>query len=151
MRIVCPAFPEGGTIPSYYAKAGDNISPPLVLCEVPPAARSLALILEDPDAPRGLFTHWIVFNLRPDATFGENQVPRGARQGKNSWDEPRYGGPQPPDREHRYFFRLFALDDILDLPDGVTRDELEAAMCGHVITQAALMGRHAPLATGASD
>jgi hypothetical protein len=144
MKIESSAFKHGGTIPLRYAKRGENISPPLSFQGVPGEAKSLVLIMDDPDAPRGLFTHWVVFNVDPVAWFAEGSVPAGAKQGKNSWGEPRYGGPQPPDREHRYFFRLFALDRTLDLREGAGRDEVEAAMRGHVMAQAEWMGRHAP-------
>jgi hypothetical protein len=144
MKIESSAFKNGASIPPRYAKQGDNVSPPLSISGVPPEARSLVLIMDDPDAPRGLFTHWVVFNIPPVAWFAENEVPKGARVGKNSWGEAGYGGPQPPDREHRYFFRLYALDRMLDLPKGASREQVEAAMKGHVIAQAEWMGRFAP-------
>jgi Raf kinase inhibitor-like YbhB/YbcL family protein len=144
MKIESSAFKDGGAIPMRYAKRGDNVSPPLSFRDVPPEAKSLVLIVDDPDAPRGLFTHWVVFNIDPAGWFPEGKTPPGAREGRNSWGEPRYGGPQPPDREHRYFFRLYALDVALDLPDGTSRSEVEAALSGHVIARAEWMGRHAP-------
>jgi Raf kinase inhibitor-like YbhB/YbcL family protein len=147
MRIESSAFKHDGAIPPRYAKRGGNVSPPLSFRDVPPAAKSLVLIMDDPDAPRGLFTHWVVFNIDPVAWFAENTLPSGAREGKNSWGEPRYGGPQPPDREHRYFFRLFALDCALALKDGTSREQVETAMKGHVIEQAECVGRYAPQPT----
>ena len=145
MKIQSDAFGHGETIPMRHAKKGDNVSPSLTFAEVPTKACSLVLIMDDPDAPRGLFTHWVVFNIGPAVRqLPEDTVPDGARQAKNGWGEPRYGGPQPPDREHRYFFRLFALDVSLGLADGVSREEVERAMQGHIIAQAELMGRYAP-------
>lgn len=145
MKIESSAFKSGGPIPPRYAKQGDNVSPPLAIADVPKEARSLVMIMDDPDAPRGLFTHWVVFNIPPVGWFPEGEAPRGAREGTNSWGEAKYGGPQPPDREHRYFFRLFALDRELKLKDGPSREEIEAAMRGHVVSQAEYMGRFAPM------
>jgi Raf kinase inhibitor-like YbhB/YbcL family protein len=144
MIIESSAFQNGGAIPTNYAKQGGNISPPLSIRDVPTEAKSLVMIMDDPDAPKGLFTHWVVFNIGPVAWFPEGAPPKGARQGKNSWGDAKYGGPQPPDREHRYYFRLFALDRTLDLREGAARDAVEAAMKDHVIAQAELMGRFAP-------
>src|SRR4051812_24814809 len=148
MKIETRAFGNGETIPMHYSKYGDNISPPLTFVDVPDKARSLVLIMDDPDAPHGLFTHWVLFNLGPALReLPEDTVPADARQGKNSWGEACYGGPRPPDREHRYFFKLYALDVSLGLPNGATREEVERAMQGHIIAQAEYMGRHAPHAT----
>jgi Raf kinase inhibitor-like YbhB/YbcL family protein len=145
MKITSEAFPPGAKIPDVYAKLGGNQNPPLHFEDVPEKARSLVLIVDDPDAPRGLFTHWVVFNIDPALThFPENSVPDGVRQAKNGWGEAAYGGPQPPDREHRYLFRLSALDTTLGLPDGTSRAEVEKAMQGHVIASAEMMGRFAP-------
>jgi Raf kinase inhibitor-like YbhB/YbcL family protein len=147
MKIETRAFGPGETIPLRYSKYGDNLSPPLTFADVPDKARSLVLIVDDPDAPKGLFTHWVLFNLGPALReLPEDTVPADSRQGKNGWGEAGYGGPRPPDREHRYFFRLYALDESLGLPDGAAREEVERAMSGHVIAQAEYMGRHAPVA-----
>lgn len=145
MKIEAEAFKEGETIPMRHARKGDDVSPALTFTDVPDRARSLALTMDDPDAPHGLFTHWVMFNMGPALRqLPQGTVPDGARQANNGWGEPRYGGPQPPDREHRYFFRLYALDSTLTLPDGTTREEVERAMQGHIIAQAELMGRYAP-------
>jgi Raf kinase inhibitor-like YbhB/YbcL family protein len=144
MKIESSAFAQGAAIPARYARKGDNVSPPLSVSAVPKEARSLVMIMDDPDAPHGLFTHWVVFNISPVAWFPEGEPPKGAKQGKNSWGETAYGGPQPPDREHRYFFRLFALNRLLDLKEGASREEVEAAMRGNVIAEAEWMGRFAP-------
>lgn len=145
MRIEVAGFAEGEAIPVRYSKLGGNVSPALRFHEVPPRAKSLVLIMDDPDAPRGLFTHWVVYDLDPTLDgFAENGVPPGASQGKNSWGEAKYGGPQPPDREHRYFFHLFALDEVLSLGPGADRSVLEREMEDHVIAHAEYMGRYAP-------
>lgn len=148
MRITSTAFRNGEFIPQQYSRYHEDKIPPLHIGEVPPNARSLALIMDDPDAPRGLFTHWIVFDMDPKIVdIGEDHAPEAlARQGQNSWGESQYGGPRPPSGEHHYFFRLYALDTMLDLPRGSTRAEVEQAMKGHVLATADLMGRYA--ATG---
>lgn len=142
MTISSPAFDKGATLPERFAREGKNVSPPLTIRDVPTEAESLTLIMDDPDAPHGTFTHWIAFNIHPV----DQQIPEGAslldvRHGTNGWRETRYGGPQPPSGEHRYFFRIFALDRRLNLPDGTTRHALDDAMRGHVLAEAALMGR----------
>ena len=145
MRLQIDAFNQGESIPPRYSKKGDNCSPAIAFHDVPPRAKSLVLILDDPDAPRGLFTHWVVYNIDPAVhEFHEDQVPETATQGKNSWGEARYGGPQPPDREHRYFFHLYALDTLLPLSPGADRGQVEREMDGHVIAEAEYMGRYAP-------
>ncbi len=145
MKMKSPAFEDGDVIPEKYSHYAANLTPPLEFSEVPDNARSLVLIMDDPDAPHGLFTHWIVFNIDPAIRrFQEDEVPADVQQGTTSWGEAGYGGPRPPDKEHRYFFHLYALDRRLDLPNGASRDEIEAAMHGHVLAEAELMGRFAP-------
>lgn len=145
MHIEIDAFGENGSIPPKYSKKGGNCSPEIAFRDVPPNAKSLVLILDDPDAPRGLFTHWVVYNIDPRVGgFHENLLPEGVTQGQNSWGEARYGGPQPPDREHRYFFHLYALDTQLPLQPGAARKDVEQAMDGHVIAESEYMGRYAP-------
>lgn len=142
MKIESPAFAYGERIPERHSRFGENISPPLRFHDIPAQARSLLLIVDDPDAPRGTFTHWIVFNLDPTAKgLEEGCHVANAREGNNDWQEPRYGGPRPPNGEHRYFFRLSALDGKLDLPVGASRAEVDLALKGHVIAQAEWMGR----------
>src|SRR5262249_34951218 len=110
----------------------------------PRKTQSLALIVEDPHTANGTFTHWLLFNINPDAEeIVEEGVPPGARQGLNDFGIVEYGGPKPPDGEQRYYFKLYALDILLDLKDGAERDEIEAAMEGHVLGEATLMGRYA--------
>lgn len=144
MKLNTPAFRDGETIPQKYARQGSNMNPPLHLEEIPEKARSLALIVEDPDAPKGTFNHWLVYNLDPQThDIKENTVPVMATQGRNDFGDLEYDGPQPPSGEHRYFFKAFALDSVLELPRGARRAELEKAMQGHVLDQAAVMGRYA--------
>lgn len=142
MKITSPAFENGGTIPSKYTCDGADLIPPLAFGDVPAGAVSLALVVDDPDAPVGTWDHWIVWNL-PAATPGvaEGKAP-GGTVGLNSWKKTAWGGPCPPDREHRYYFKLYALDAQLQLPAGSTKTALETAMQDHVIGEATLMGRY---------
>jgi Raf kinase inhibitor-like YbhB/YbcL family protein len=143
MKITSSAFQEGGNIPDKFSKNGENINPALRIEGAPAEAKSLLLIMDDPDAPVGLFTHWLVWNLDPKTTeIAENSVPKGAVQGTNDYPNLGYGGPQPPSGTHRYYFKVFALDQTLDLKSGAKRAEVDAAMRGHVIAQGQLMGRY---------
>ena len=143
MKISSPAFQEGGTIPEKFSKNGQNVNPELRIEGAPAEARSLALIVDDPDAPVGLFTHWLVWNVDPKTTeIAENSVPKGGLQGTNDFPGQRYDGPQPPSGTHRYYFKIFAVDRTLDLKSGAKRREVDAAMRGHVIAQGELMGRY---------
>ena len=142
MKITSPAFQEGGTIPEKFSKNGQNVNPELRIEGAPAEARSLALIVDDPDAPVGLFTHWLVWNIDPKTTdIAEHSVPRGAVQGTNDFPGAHYDGPQPPSGTHRYYFRFFALDQTLSLRAGAKRKELDAAIKDHAIGQGQLMGR----------
>jgi len=142
MKITSSAFQEGGNIPSKFSCDGANTSPPLQISDVPSEAKSLVLIVDDPDAPTGLFTHWAVWNISPQTTtIGEGSTPKGM-QGTNDFGKSGYGGPCPPSGTHRYYFKIFALDRELDLPFGAKRGQLDAAMKGHVIAQGELMGRY---------
>ena len=117
-----------------FAYKGENISPEITIKHVPAKALSLVLIVDDPDAPMGLWTHWLVWNLPPTTTdIPEGKLPPGAVEGKNSFGHVRYDGPAPPSGTHRYFFHLYALDATLSLPSGSSRAELLAAMKGHEI------------------
>jgi Raf kinase inhibitor-like YbhB/YbcL family protein len=143
MKISSPAFQEGGTIAEKFSKNGQNVSPELRIEGAPAEAKSLALIVDDPDAPVGLFTHWLVWNIDPKTTeIAENGVPKGALQGTNDFPGRGYDGPQPPSGTHRYYFKIFALDRMLDLKSGAKRREVDAAIRGHVIAQGELMGRY---------
>jgi Raf kinase inhibitor-like YbhB/YbcL family protein len=143
IKITTPAFREGGAIPVRFTCHGANISPQLEIVRAPSGAKSLALIVDDPDAPSGLFTHWLVWDIDPQkTTFPENSAPAGAAQGTNDFGKRGYGGPCPPSGIHRYFFRVFALNNALNLKAGAKRSELDKAMSGHVIGQGELTGRY---------
>jgi Raf kinase inhibitor-like YbhB/YbcL family protein len=143
MKITSSAFQDGGNIPSKFTCDGSDRSPALRIEQTPVEAKSLALIVDDPDAPSRLFTHWIAWNIDPKANdIAEGGAPSGAVQGKNDFGKAGYGGPCPPSGTHRYFFKIFALDRHLDLPAGAKRAQLDAAMKGHIIAQGELMGRY---------
>jgi Raf kinase inhibitor-like YbhB/YbcL family protein len=143
MKISSPAFQEGGTIPEKFSKNGQNLNPGLRIEGAPAEAKSLALIVDDPDAPVGLFTHWLVWNIDPTTTdIAEGGVPKGGVQGTNDFPGQRYDGPQPPSGTHRYYFKIFALDRMLDLKPGAKRKEIDVAIKSHVIAQGQLMGRY---------
>ena len=142
MKITSSAFQQGGNIPSKFSCDGANTSPPLEIGDVPSGAKSLVLIVDDPDAPSGLFTHWAVWNISPQtSTIAEGSTPKGV-QGTNDFGKSGYGGPCPPSGTHRYYFKIFALDQELDLPFGAKRGQLDTAIKGHVIAQGELMGRY---------
>lgn len=144
MKIKCSEFEDHGVIPDRFTQYDANRSPPLDFVDVPTEAKSLVLIMDDPDAPRGTFTHWVVFNIDADmAGFREDKIPKDVRHGLNDYGQPEYAGPKPPNGEHRYFFHAYALDTRLDLPNAVSRAEVERAMEGHVVAEAELMGRYA--------
>jgi len=142
MKITSSAFQQGGNIPSKFTCDGANMSPALQISDVPSGAKGLVLIVDDPDAPSGLFTHWTVWNISPQtSTVAEGSTPKGV-QGTSDFGKSGYGGPCPPSGMHRYYFKIFALDRDLDLPFGAKRGQLDAAMKGHVIAQGELMGRY---------
>ena len=143
MKITSSAFREGESIPSKFTCDGGNTSPPLKISDVPSGAKSVVLIADDPDAPGGLFTHWLVWNIPPQTnSIAEGSAPKGM-QGTNDFGKSGYGAPCPPSGMHRYCFRVFALDRELDLRSGAKRSQLDAAMKGHVIAQGELIGRYA--------
>lgn len=133
-------------IPAKYTGDGQNVSPPLKFGELPQGTKSLALILDDPDAPSGIFVHWVVWNISPNVLVISEGAPElnQAKQGKNSYDKTGYKGPNPPPgKPHRYFFKLYALDaPSLDLPEGSTKAQLEEAMKGHILDEAEFMGTY---------
>ena len=144
------AFQEGKSIPQQYTGDGRNISPPLRWGDPPAGTRSLALICEDPDAPRGTFTHWVAFNLPAESRElaegvpGEETLPNGTTQGTNDFGKVGYGGPKPPPgKPHHYFFKLYALDQPVELRPGATKAQLLAAVKGHVLGEAQVMGTFA--------
>ena len=143
MKITSSAFQEGGNIPSKFTCDGSDISPPFQITGVPSEAKTLVLIVDDPDAPGGLFTHWLVWNIPPQTdSIAEGTPPKGVH-GTNDFGKSGYKGPCPPPGTHRYSFKIFALDRELDLRGGAKRSQLNAAMKGHVITQGELVGRYA--------
>ena len=143
MKITSSAFKEGGNIPPKFTCDGSDTSPPLQIAGVPSNAKSLVLIADDPDAPSGLFTHWLVWNIPPQTnSISEGSAPKGV-QGANDFGKSGYKGPCPPPGTHRYSFKIFALDRELDLRAGAKRSQLDAAMKGHVIAQGELVGRYA--------
>ena len=143
ISITSPSFQAGGDIPAKFTCNGTNVSPELQISSVPNEAKSLVLIVDDPDAPRGLFTHWIVWNIDPKTTrVAENSAPTAGVQGINDFGKRNYGGPCPPPGTHRYFFKIFALDIKLELKPSARRAELDAAMRGHILAQGELMARY---------
>jgi Raf kinase inhibitor-like YbhB/YbcL family protein len=153
LTLISAAFNSGGSIPQKFTCDGSNLSPPLRWSNLPEGTESVALIVDDPDAPGKTFVHWLLFNLPPDRDvlpedldveqhFGDAaQTPL---EGANDFGDRGYGGPCPPrgDNAHRYFFRLYALDSMLDLGDGVTKRQLTQAMDGHILEEADLMGTY---------
>lgn len=143
MKLHSSVFNTGHSIPAKYTCQGDNISPPLSWQDAPNNTKSFVLIVDDPDAPNGTWDHWIIYNIPGSMhELPENisDLPPGTHYGKNSWGKTNYGGPCPPAGEHRYYFKLYALDTLLKLVSGVSKPQLEIAMKGHVIDTAILMG-----------
>lgn len=146
MQLTSSVIPPGKPIPRQYTCDGGDQSPPLQWDEPPPGTRSFALIADDPDAPSGTFVHWVLFNLPaearmlPEGIRPEARLADGARHGRNSWGNQGYGGPCPPGGSHRYFFKLYALDTMLDLPAGASKEQLLRAMQGHTLAETELMG-----------
>ncbi len=147
MKLASSAFAHEGKIPSRYTCDGDNTNPPLTISDVPSEAKSLVLIMDDPDVPKeiredGMWDHWVLFNLPANLReINEGEEPLGTH-GKGTSGNLDYFGPCPPDREHRYFFKLYALDKELDLPEKATKQQVEHAMEGHVLVKAELIGRY---------
>jgi Raf kinase inhibitor-like YbhB/YbcL family protein len=146
LTLTSTAFRDGGRIPGRHSKSGGNASPMLEWSGVPKGAKSLALIVDDPDAPGGVFVHWVVYGIPanmdrlPENVPPKPQLPRGIRQGKNDFGTIGYGGPQPPRGTHRYIFHLYAVDEEIGLPPGAGREELDRATRGHVLEEARLTG-----------
>jgi len=142
LDVSSPAFGEGGEIPVKYTCDGDDTNPEIRAGNVPEDAQTLAVIVDDPDAPVGTFVHWVVFNIPAK----ENVIPEGFKpddlvvEGKNDFGNNGYGGPCPPSGEHRYFFKVYALSGSLDLAPGASKEDVEEAMTGKVLSQGALVG-----------
>jgi len=150
IQLSSPAFEQGEMIPDRYTCKGEDISPALEWAGMPEGTRSLALVCDDPDAPMGIWVHWVIYNIPAETASLPEGVPAsqdtltgGAIQGTNSWGRSGYGGPCPPSGTHRYFFRLYALDSSLDLGPGATKALLLKAMEGHVLAECELIGRYA--------
>jgi Raf kinase inhibitor-like YbhB/YbcL family protein len=149
-ELISTAFEQGEPIPVKYSCDGEDISPSLAWGDPPAGTQSLALIMDDPDAPVGTWDHWILFNISPDLReleenlpiTGKNQDPEAIFVGNNSWGRADYGGPCPPSGTHRYFFKLYALDTTLSLLPGATKQELLNTMEGHILAEAELMGTY---------
>jgi Raf kinase inhibitor-like YbhB/YbcL family protein len=144
MKITSPAFKENSAIPARYTCDGEDVSPPLEWSDLPENTKTVALICDDPDAPKHDFAHWVMFNVSPEQRRlaehvpAEPQLASGARQGKNDFGRVGYGGPCPPSGTHRYRFALYALDTELDVPPSAPRDRVLQAMHGHVLETAEL-------------
>ncbi len=141
MKITSSAFDHNQKIPSKYTCDGENISPPLEFVDIPNNAKSLALIVDDPDAPAKTWVHWVVYNINPQVTeVKENSVPQDGIEGMTDFGKPGYGGPCPPSGTHRYFFKLYALHTILDLPKNATKQMVEQKMQNNILDKAELIG-----------
>ena len=145
-ELTSTAFAPGEPIPAKYSCDGEDISPPLQWSDPPQGTQSLALICDDPDAPIGTWVHWVLYNLPaqarslPEAVPPEAELPDGSRHGENGWGRLDYGGPCPPSGTHRYFFKLYALDTMLDLDAGASKKQVLQAMEGHILAETELMG-----------
>ena len=148
MQLTSSAFSYGNEMPRKTGYKNGNISPPLTIGGIPAEAKSLTLIMDDPDAMDAVgkvWVHWVMWNIDPTtAEIVESTVPSGAVEGMTDFGEVRYGGPAPPDKRHTYVFKLYALDSILDLSSKSTKADIEKAMEGHIVDQATLEGTYAP-------
>lgn len=143
MQITSSAFKNEGAIPGKYTCDGDDENPPLSFTNIPNKTQSLVLVVEDPDAPVGTWTHWLVWNIDPLITqIQRNAVPENSVQGYNSWERNDYGGPCPPSGTHRYFFKLYALDTKLDLAPSADKAALEQEIEGHILAKSELIGTY---------
>jgi Raf kinase inhibitor-like YbhB/YbcL family protein len=148
MELKSSVFTTGEMIPKKYTCDGQDVSPPLSWTDMPRGAKSFALIVDDPDAPRGTWVHWVAWNIPPSPSALEEDVPKrdslptGLKQGTTDFRKVGYGGPCPPSGTHRYFFKLYALDSALNLPSTTTKKDLEQAMQGHILQQAELIGKY---------
>jgi Raf kinase inhibitor-like YbhB/YbcL family protein len=138
LHVTSAAFGDKGNIPREYTCEAKDVNPPLEIGPIPEEAKSLALIFEDPDAPSGTWLHWLVWNIPILHHIHENEIP--GDQGKNDFGRNEYGGPCPPSGKHRYIFKVYALDDLIDLPEGSTRDQVEDAMRSHIVAYGELAG-----------
>jgi hypothetical protein len=148
LKLTSPAFPEGGAIPKQYTCDGKDVSPPLSWSGIPAGAKSLALVCDDPDAPSGVWVHWVAYNIPastsglPEALPARDEIAGGGVQGKNDFRKTGYGGPCPPGGTHRYVFTVYALDSDVTLAAGATKAQLLAAVRGHVLAEGKLTGKY---------
>jgi len=148
MKLESSAFQNGAEIPRKYGYKKNNINPPLKFTDIPDTAKSLVVIMDDPDAMGAvgkIWVHWVIWNIEPSNNeIMENSIPSNSVQGKTDFGEIGYGGPAPPDKEHTYVFKLYALDDKLTLPSGSSKSQIEDALKNHVIAESKLEGRYSP-------
>ncbi|MGB8953700.1 MAG: YbhB/YbcL family Raf kinase inhibitor-like protein [Candidatus Aminicenantales bacterium] len=148
VKITSSAFLDGEMIPSKFTCDGEDVSPPLAWTSTPDGTESSALIFDDPDAPMGTWVHWVIFNIPanvhelPEGVSKQKELKNGALQGRNDFGNIGYGGPCPPRGTHRYYFKFYAIDTVLNLSPGATKAQLLIAMEGHVLAQGQLMGRY---------
>ncbi len=148
IKVSSTAFDEEGMIPAKYTCDEEDVSPPLAWDSIPEETKTLALICDDPDAPMGTWVHWVLFNLPagiselPENIPPEKELESGAKQGTNDFGRIGYGGPCPPGGTHRYYFKLYALDAVLDFEAGARKQQLLEAMEGHILAEGQLMGRY---------
>jgi len=138
MKLTSPAFEHNALIPKKFTGQGEDINPALIIDNIPEGTKSLALIVDDPDAPMGTWVHWVVYDVSVVSRIEENSVP--GKQGINDFRRKDYGGPNPPSGTHRYFFKIYALDTMLGLKEGVSKKDLEKALQGHILDKAELIG-----------
>lgn len=138
MKLTSPAFEHNALIPKKFTGQGEDVSPALVIENIPEGTKSLALIVDDPDAPMGTWVHWVVYDISVVSRIEENGIP--GKQGINDFRRKDYGGPNPPSGTHRYFFKIYALNAMLELKEGVSKKELEKALQGHILDKAELIG-----------
>jgi Raf kinase inhibitor-like YbhB/YbcL family protein len=138
LRVTSPAFKSNSLIPEKYTCDGDDVNPALLIEDLPEKVKSLALIVDDPDAPRGTWVHWVVWNIPPVKEIRENSVP--GIEGINDFQKHSYGGPCPPSGTHRYFFKVYALDKSLKLSQNARKKDVEKAMDGHILAKGEIIG-----------
>ena len=148
MKLESSSFENGGTIPKKFGYKNGNVSPSLIITNIPESAKSLVLIMDDPDAIGAVgkvWVHWVLWNIPTDISeINENSIPKNSIEGETDFGEIGYGGPAPPDKEHTYIFKLYAIDTVLDLKKGSTKSEIESAIAGHIIADVKLTGTYAP-------
>jgi Raf kinase inhibitor-like YbhB/YbcL family protein len=148
MKLKSPAFENGKVIPRKYGYKTENFSPPLQISEIPEGTKSLVLIMDDPDAMGAVgkvWVHWVLWNISPNTKeISENSIPNNSIEGKTDFDEVGYGGPAPPDKEHTYIFKLYALNETLNLKKDSTKEEIEKSMKQYILDEVKLEGKFAP-------